>query len=259
MATEVNNLLTWAMVDESSCKSEHSPTGKAVTVEAVTFLPHKSEASPLPVDTSSQASMEEVEASLECLPAYVSPIATTCSSSSASPSADPTELQANANMATNHMLHVKRSTDLKRQCVIWELGLLMHQSEVNEAASIKKAKVIHSREVLDAKVDCTRSVLKAKSNYQAAVQEAKMIRGNLLQKSEIAYSKAISKAAALRSSQLAALHGEQIRLMQELEEQALREESKSHHDFLLAYQTVLHHSPQPLKENLSTSYHTLLG
>ena len=73
MAIEVNNLLTWVMADESSHKLEHSPTGKAVTVEAVTFPPHKSEASPLLVDTSSQASMEEVEASLErsscqCLP-----------------------------------------------------------------------------------------------------------------------------------------------------------------------------------------------
>ena len=86
-----------------------------------------------------------------------------------------------------------------------------------------------------------------------------MIRGNLLQKSEIAYSKAIREATALRSSQLVALHREHIRLMQELEEQALREESKSHHDFLSAYQTALHHSPQPLKENLATSYHSLLG
>ena len=247
------------MADESSHKSEHSPTGKAITVEAVTFPPCKSEASPLLVDTSSQASMEEVEASLKCLPANVSPITAAYSSSSASPSVDPTELQANANTAANHMLHVKRSTDLKRQCVIWELGLLLHQSEVNEAASIEKAKVIHSWEVLDAKVGCARSVLKAKCNYWAAIQEAKMIRGNLLQKSEIVYSKAISKATALRSSQLVALHREHIRLMQELEEQALREEGKSHHDFLSTYQTALHHSPQPLKENLATSYHSLLG
>ena len=64
--------------------------------------------------------MEEVEASLKCLPANISPIAATCSSGSTSPSVDLTELQANANMAANHMLHVKRSTDLKRQCVIWE-------------------------------------------------------------------------------------------------------------------------------------------
>ena len=168
------------MADESSYESEHSPIGKAITVEAVTFPPHKSEASPLPVNTSSQASMEEAEASLECLPTNISPITTACSSSSASPSVDPTELRTDANMAANHMLHVNRSTDLKRQCVIWELGLLLHQSEVDEAMSIKKAKVVHSWEVLDTKVDCARSVLKAKCNYWAAIQEAKMIKGNLL-------------------------------------------------------------------------------
>ena len=47
--------------------------------------------------------------------------------------------------------------------------------------------------------------------------------------------------------------------MHELEEQAIREESKSHHDFLSACQAILLHAPQPLKENLSTSYHILLG
>ena len=46
MATEVDNLLTQVMADGSSCKPEHSPTGEAVTVEAVTSLPHKSEDSP---------------------------------------------------------------------------------------------------------------------------------------------------------------------------------------------------------------------
>ena len=86
-----------------------------------------------------------------------------------------------------------------------------------------------------------------------------MIRGNLLQKSEVAYSKAIGKAMALRSSQSAALHREHIRLMQELEEQALGEESKSHHDFLTACQATLYHALQPLRENLATSYHVLLG
>ena len=247
------------MADDSSHKSEHSPIGKAATVEAVTSPPHKSEAPPLSVDTSSQASMEEVEASLEGLPANISPIAAVYSSSSASQSVDPTELQTDANIATDHMLCVKRFTDLKRQWVIWELGLLLHQSEVKEVTSIKKAKVVHSREVLDAQVDCTRSVLEVKCNYRVAIQETKTIRGSQLQKSEIAYSKAISKAVALRSSQSAARHREHIRLMQELEEQALTEESKSHHDFLSAYQATLHHAPQPLWENLATSYHVLLG
>ena len=80
------------MADESSHELEHSPIGKAITVEAVTFPSCKSEASPLPVDTSSQASMEEAEASLKCLPANISLIAAACSSSNASPSVDPTEL-----------------------------------------------------------------------------------------------------------------------------------------------------------------------
>ena len=92
-----------------------------------------------------------------------------------------------------------------------------------------------------------------------AVQEAKTVRGNLLQKSEITYSKAIGEAAALRLSQSAALHREHIRLMQEPEKQALREESKSHHNFLSAYQAALHHTLQPFRENLATSYHSLLG
>ena len=136
-------------MDESSHESEHSPVGKAATVEAVMSPPHKSEAPPLPVDTSSQASMEEAEASLKGLPANVSPITATYSSSSASPSVDPTELQTDANMANDHMLCMKRSTDLKRQWVIWELGLLLCQSEVKEAASIKKPKLsIHKRSLM---------------------------------------------------------------------------------------------------------------
>ena len=143
--------------------------------------------------------------------------------------------------------------------MIWELGLLLHQNEAKEAASIKKAKVVHSQEVLDAKVDCTKAVLEAKCNYRVAIQEAKTIRGNQLQKSEIAYSKALGEATAVRSSQSTVLHREHVRLMQELEEQAIREESKSHHDFLSTCQAILHHALQPLKENLTTSYHVLLG
>ena len=86
-----------------------------------------------------------------------------------------------------------------------------------------------------------------------------MIRGNWLQESEIAYSKALGKNAAVRSSQSTTLHREHVRLMQELEEQAIREESKSHDDFLSTCQAVLHHALQPLKENLTTCYHILLG
>ena len=131
---------------------------------------------------------------------------------------DLTELQEDANLAADHMLSVKRSTDLKRQQVIWELGVLLCQNEAKEAVANEKAKVLHSREVLDAKVDCTKAVLEAKYNYRVAIQEAKTIRGNWLQESEIAYSKALGKNTAVRSSQSATLHREHVRLMHELEE-----------------------------------------
>ena len=149
IAAEVNDLLTQVMADKSSHESEHFPIGKAATVEIVTSPPHKSEAPPLPVDTSSQASMEEVEASLEGLPTNISPITAAYSSSSASPSVGPTELQTDANIAADHMLCMKRSTNLKRQWMIWELGLLLHQSEVKEATSVKKPKLsIHERSLM---------------------------------------------------------------------------------------------------------------
>ena len=143
--------------------------------------------------------------------------------------------------------------------MIWELGLLLCQNEAEEAVSIEKAKVVHSQEILDAKVDCTKVVLEAKCNYRVAIQEAKTNRGNQLQELEIAYSKALGKATAVRYSQSVTLHREHVRLMQELEEQAIREESKSYHNFLSACQAILHHALQPLKENLTTSYHILLG
>ena len=256
---EVNDLLKWGMADDSSCESEHSTAGKAAAAEAVMSLSYKVEVSAPPVDTSSQASMEVGKASLESNPVNVSCTLAAYSSCSGSPMVDLMELQMDANVATNNIISVKRSTDLKRQWVIWELGVLLCWNEAKEAVANEKAKVLHSQEVLDAKVDCTKVVLEAKYNYRVAIQEAKMIRGNWLQELEVAYLKALGENTAVRSSQSSTLHREHVRLMQELEEQAIREESKSHHDFLSACQAILHHALQPLKENLTTSYHILLG
>ena len=196
------------MADDSSCKSEHSTAGKVAAVEAGMSLSHKLEVPALQVDTSSQASMEEGEASLESNPVNISPIVATYISCSGSTMVDLMELQTDANLATNHMLSVKRSTDLKRQQVIWELGVLLHWNKAKEAASNEKAKVVYSWEVLDAKVDCIKAVLEAKCNYRVAIQEAKMIRGNWLQESEIAYSKALCESTAMRSCQSGTLHRE---------------------------------------------------
>ena len=93
------------MAEASSCKSEQSSLEKVTEGVATTSPPQKSEVTVPPVDTSSQASMEEAEGSLEDIPANISPIATIHSSGSTSPSVDLSELQANANRAIDNMLH----------------------------------------------------------------------------------------------------------------------------------------------------------
>ena len=144
LMAEVNDLLKWGMADNSSHMSEHSITGKAAAAEAVMSLSHKEEVPALPVYTSSQASVEEEEASLESNPVNVSPTVAAYSSHSGSPTVDLMELQMDANLAANHMLSLKRSTDLKRQQVIWELGVLLCWNKAKEAAANEKAKVFHS-------------------------------------------------------------------------------------------------------------------
>ena len=213
LTEEVNQLLKQGMVGNSSHESEHSIAGKAAAAEAVTSLSHELEVPAPPVDTSSQASMEEGEASLESNPVNISPIAATYSIHSGSPMVELMELQMDANLAANHMLSVKRSIDLKRQQVIWELGVLLHQNKAKETASNEKAKVVHLWEVLDAKVDCAKAILEAKCNYRVAIQEAKMIRDNQLQDLEIAYSKALGESAAMRSCHSVTLCREYARLM----------------------------------------------
>ena len=136
---------------------------------------------------------------------------------------------------------------------------MLCQQEAKEAAANKKTKIIHSRKDLNTKVGCAKVVMKAKYNYKMAVQEARTIRCNQLQELEAAYSEALSENAAARSTQSAKLCREHVKHMHELEEQALREENKSYQDFLSACQAILRHALQPLKENLSTSYHVLLG
>ena len=175
--------------------------------------------------------MEEAEGSLEDIPANISPIAAIHSSGSASPLMDPSELQANANRAIDNMLHLKRSLDVKRQRATWELGAMLHQNESQGAALIAAAKAI-----------CSQAVMEAKTNYQTAIMEAKMAKHHSIQAAKVTCSKAISDAKAQTTSQAAMFQEEHYNYLQSLEEQALGEESRSHHDILSSCQATLHHS-----------------
>ena len=150
------------------------------------------------------------------------------SSHSDSPTVDLMGLQEDANLAANYMLSVKRSSDLKRQWAIWNFDASLCQKEAKEAEANEKAKIIHSRKNLNAKVECTKVVMEAKYNYRMAMQEARMIRSNQLLESETAYLEAHSENTAVRSTWSTKLCREHVEHMHELEEQALREENKSH-------------------------------
>ena len=259
LMAEGNDLLNQGMADDYNHESEHSTTGKEAATEADMSPPWKAEVPAPPLDISSQASVEEVETSLESNPINVYPTAAPCSSCSDSPMGDLTELQEDANLATNSMLSVKRSSDLKRQWAIQEFKASLLQQKAEEAAANEKAKIIHSRKNLNTKVGCTKAVMKAKYKYQIATQEAMTIRSNQLQELETAYLEALGENATARFTRSARLHREHVKHMHNLEEQAIREENKSCHNFLSTCQAILLHALQPLRENLSTSYHILLG
>ena len=211
------------------------------------------------VDTSSQASVKKAEASLEDIPTDISPTAAISRSGSISPSVDLAELQTNANKALDDLLNTKGSIDARRWRAAWELGIILHQNESQAATSIKEAKVICSQGTLDAQTACSQLILAAKTDFLVAVKKAKTTRGCLVQEAEAAYSKAICKVKAQKVSQAALFHKEHGKYMQDLEEQAIGEESRSRTDFLSACQVILYNSLPQLKGTLAASYHILLG
>ena len=86
MAVEISNLLSHAALEASSCGSEQLSPRRPTSALASTSLPQK-QGSLLPsANTSSQASLDEGEASLDDIPPNISPIAAICGVSSISPS-----------------------------------------------------------------------------------------------------------------------------------------------------------------------------
>ena len=99
MITEVSNLLSQGALEASSCESEHSSPRRPTTAAVLMTPPQKLEGPLQVVNTSSQASIEEAEASLEDIPTNISPIAAISRSESICPPVDLAELWTNANRA----------------------------------------------------------------------------------------------------------------------------------------------------------------
>ena len=127
LMAEVGDLLTQGMTEDYDHELEHSAMAKELATKTDTSPPPKMEGPALPLDTSSQVSVPETEASMESNSICNSPTAVSYSSCSDSPTMDLPELQADAHLAINHMLSIKRSADLERQQAIWDFKTLLHQ------------------------------------------------------------------------------------------------------------------------------------
>ena len=225
MTTEVSNLLSQAALEWSSCESEHSSPRRLTTAVVLMTPPWKPEGPLQAVNTSSQVSIEVVEASLEDIPTNISPTAAISRSRSVSPLVDLAELWTNANRTLDDLLNTKGSIDARIWRAVWELGVILHQNESQVATSIKEAKVICSQVTLDAQTACSWLILEAKTDFLVAVKKAKTTRGCLVQEAKAACSKAICEVKAQKVSQAAIFHKEHGKYMQNLEEQAIGKES----------------------------------
>ena len=150
------------------------------------------------------------------------------------------KLQSDVHLAVNSIFTAKRSSDLEIQRAVRDFEVALHQKEAETAAAT------HSWRDLKARVKCAKAVMKAKYEYRKAVQEARAERCAELEESEASYSKSLSGNADALILQCATLCQEHTEHMQDLEVCALRVENKSHRDFLVGHQAVLHQAPQTL-------------
>ena len=157
LIAEVNDLIDWGMMDNYDQELEHSAMVEVPSTEADTSPPSKMEKPVLLLDTHSQASAAETEASMESNPAGTLPMAVAHSSHSSSPIAHLSKLQSDVHLAINSMFTAKRSSDLEIQQAIQDYEASLCQREAETGATNEKAKVAHSRRDLRARVKCARA------------------------------------------------------------------------------------------------------
>ena len=115
LIAEVTDLIDWGMMDNYDQELEHSTMAEVPSTGADTLPPLKREEPVLLLDTHSQASVAETEASMESNPASALPMAAAHSSHSSSPITHLSKLQSDVHLAINSMFITKRSSDLEIQ------------------------------------------------------------------------------------------------------------------------------------------------
>ena len=111
-----------------------------------------------------------------------------------------------ANKALGDLVAIKSSIDTHWQKLVFEFGMALHQNDSETMESIKEEKTIWAHSIHEAKTCC---------------------------------SMAIREAEAQEASQSGSIQGSHTKAIQDLEEEAIKEESKGQLNFLSACQTTL--------------------
>ena len=126
----------------------------------------------LPLDTSSQTSVEGMEASVESNPVEATLVAAAHSGWSDSPVQD---LQLEVHLAINSIFTAKRTSKLERQSAIRNFETSLHQHEAEAVAANEEAKVACSQRDLQTRIKCAKVIMKVKLDYWVTVQEARVV------------------------------------------------------------------------------------
>ena len=264
LLAEVGKLLTRGMMDNYDCESEHSIMAKEPSTRGRHIPAHEEGGASSAIrhllsgKCCRDGGLPGKQPHVACF-SYSSDAHSICSDS---PVVELPKVQADVHLAVNSMLSAKRSLDLKiqhglsetlrkslHQCMRWKKPLPMKRPRSSTQGVDLKVRVKCT------KVQSWRPSMTIGWPYKRPGQ----LDYQELEESEAAYSEALSENMAMKSLQCMALHQEHAEHMCELEEWALDAKNKSHQDFLLAHQAILHHALQSLKENLHSSYHILLG
>ena len=154
---------------------------------------------------------------------------------------------------------MKASIDACRWRAVWELGMELCQNKSKVTESFKEAKATYSCITKDAEALCFTTVKRAKVTYTQTIQEAKITQACTIQEAGAAHSAAVQDTETQRASQAKLLQRQHGKVMQDLEEQVIQQESNCQSDFLSACQAALYTSPVELKGMLVASYQVLLG
>ena len=166
---EIRELAARGMTDNYDRESEHSIVVDHAT-QAEASPPEGMEELVLHLDTSSQTSVEGMEASVESNPVEATLVALAHGSRSDSPVQD---LQLEVHSAINSIFTAKRTSELERQGAIRDFETSLHQHEAEAVAANEEAKVARSH--LQARIKCAKVVMKAKLDYRVTVQEARAV------------------------------------------------------------------------------------